>query len=920
MSATTNNLKLTFANGNDSLDVRHFSAHESINDLFELSILAISDDPDIDITGLVGKGAIFKLETPNHRALYPTRVWGGVVAHMSQVHAQPPPGQSMYHLMIVPDLWRTTLRVNNRIYEHKDTPTIVREVLFEWKIDVVNKLKDKYALHEYVVQYGETDYDFVSRLLEDAGITYFFHQDADSGKGQAITKLVLTDKPTDKEFERPGILAYAHHTTPRFGADPDYCTTVTLTQRNKPGKFIQRDFNFRTPLLKSKIEFGSGDPIEDKYEQYDYLPGAFWWDTKKPEKDVADVDNAPNNDEQGEGPKLSRRILEAERRRRILVSFHTNATDLAPGKIVGVNQDSPHKNHPRADLAPDKKILLIETHIEGQHNGEWTMTANGVFAAEPYRPERKTPKPRIYGMQSAFVVGPPGQEIYTDEYGRVRVQFHWDREHKYDKASSCWVRVSQNWAGGSFGMMNIPRVGHEVLIGFYEGDPDRPVIMGRVYNETSPVPWTLPDNATKSGWRSNSLPTKTKLGYNELSFEDAAGKEEIHLQAENDLSYVVKSTETINIGNSRSAKVGKTEKLDVFKFKASHIGESETIGVGEHFVLSVVTDTGYEIKDKSIASSTGKEQASLTLVGGDISFNAAAQLVMRAGKGIQITSSGGDIKVQGGSQVRVNDHEEGGDPKLDHVPPYDPPAAPKGGPNGTKPVIPSGQGSFDKPGQLEDVNTDPKPPPETTAKPGAPGDAAAAGAAAPAAAADGKKTISFPDNVCKQFGQQMKDSFPGGKSQEHGGILVTDADGNMQLRNAGAGLDPKGGSWSPNRTVEKGDTTLGLFHTHPYDKSEGGYSNVSFSGQDAALVANSSPETMTVVRSGDGLFVLKPTAKTPHDIDYEKTNNDTNRRIQELVTGGMAFDAASRKATLENANKLNMEYYEGQNCTATQVN
>jgi type VI secretion system secreted protein VgrG len=712
MSTTSNNLKLAFANGNDALDVRHFSVHETVNELFEVSILAISDDVDIKIDDLVGKGAAFKLQTPNHQATHDTRVWAGVVAHMSQVHAEPAPGQSMYHLMIVPDLWRTTLRKNNRIYEHKDTPTIVRELLMEWKIDVVNKLKDKYPWHEYCVQYGETDYDFVCRLLEDAGITYFFHQDATSGKGAAITKLVLTDKPTDKEFERKGKLAYAGHATPRFGADEDFCASVTVTQRVKPGKFILRDYNFRAPLLKSIATGVSGKAEEDKYEQYDYLPGGFWWDTKKVTDPVADRDHGPNNDEAGEGKKLIQRSLEAERRRRLLVSFHTNAIDLAPGKLVGINQESTKKNHPRASLAPDKKLLLIETHLEGQHNGEWSMTATGVFAAQPYRPERKTPKPRIHGLQSAFVVGPPGEEIFTDEFGRVRVQFHWDREHVYDDKSSCWVRVSQNWAGGKFGMMNIPRVGHEVLVGFFDGDLDRPIIMGRVHNETSPVPWTLPDNATKSGWRSNSLPSKSHLGYNELSFEDSAGNEDLHIQAEKNLSYVVKSAETSNIGNARSVTIGKSDSVDVGKTMTVHVGETHMTGVGEEYDLSIGPTTGYRIKDKSIVSSTGL--GCITLTNGDISLDGGGQIRIHAGKGVVISSSGGEIKIQGGPQVRFDDVGEGPAPQVAKVPAADPPAGPAGGPVGTKPVIPSGKGSFDLPGPVDDVDTSPKPPPAAT--------------------------------------------------------------------------------------------------------------------------------------------------------------------------------------------------------------
>ncbi len=735
MTATSNNLKLAFANGNETLDVRHFSIHEAMNELFEVSVLAISDDADVDLDALVGKGAALTLHTPNYQALHDKRVWTGVVAHASQVHAQDPPGQSMYHVMIVPDFWRTTLRRGSRIFQHKDVPTIVKELLSEWEITPdTSLLKDTYPALEYVVQYAETDFAFISRLLEEAGITYFFKHDATSGKGADITKLVLTDKPTDKSFERTGVIAYAGHMTPKFGGDQDFCATVLVTQRMKPGKFTVRDFNFRTPLLKSYQATSSGKADEDKYEQYDYVPGSFWVDTKKVEKPVADKDNAPNNDEPGAGKDLVKRSMEGERRRRLQVSFHTNAIDLCPGKIVGINQESLATDHPRKDLAPDKKILLIESTLEGEATGEWTQSVTGVFAEFPYRPERRTPKPRIYGVQSAFVVGPPGQEIYCDEYGRVRVQFHWDREGKYDEKSSCWIRVSQGWAGGSFGMMNMPRVGHEVLVEFFEGDPDRPVITGRAHNETSPVTWALPDEHTKSGWRTNTTPSKSKLGYNEMVFEDKAAQEFIHFQAENLLSYVVKDSESASIGASRSAAIGGPggkdgpvglDMLDVGKTISMHVGETYTIGVGKQYALSVGKTTGIVISDKLITMSTG--HASVTLLNGNIAIHAEDVVLFHAGTSLEVTTASNRVIVQGGPQVQINPSGAGKAPTVAQVPAATAPSPPSGGPPGTPPVIPTGRTGLEKPGAVDEAklagpgdDLDPAPPPRAKPPPVAP--------------------------------------------------------------------------------------------------------------------------------------------------------------------------------------------------------
>ncbi len=708
MPPTNNNLKLAFASlGPDVLDVRHFSVHEAMNELFEVSILASSHDDNIDFDSVVGKGAAFKLETGNYKAGTPVRVWAGVVAHMSQVHAEPPPGVSVYHIMIVPMFWRTTLRRNSRIYQHKTTPVIVQELLAEWKITPVMKLKETYKKHEYCVQYGETDFAFISRLLEDAGISFSFSHEVTKGKGEDITKLALNDTP-HKEAQRPGKLSYGGHQTPASGSTEDFAATVTVTQRVKPGKFTIRDFDFRlAPNLPLVAKAQSGSKPEDVYEQFDYVPGAFWWDTEKKEKPVADRDHAPKTDTD-ESKLIIKREMDAERRRKLLVSFHTNALDVAPGTICGINQESENKNHPRPDLAPDKKLLIVETSFEGEQNGEWSKTATGVFAEFTYRPERRTPKPRIYGVQSALVVGPDGQEIFTDEYGRVRVQFHWDREHKYDENSSCWMRVSQAWAGGGFGMMNIPRVGHEVLVEFFEGDPDHPVVTGRVHNGTTTVPWTLPQSQTKSGWRSNSLPSKTKLGFNEISFEDAANHEEIHIQAERNLSFVVKSTESTDIGAARSIRVGGIDSLDVGQQHQVKVGKEYTTDVGVAYAVSVGPTTGIQMfADGTIVLSTGA--SSIKMKGGNIDINAEGSVCIHSGADSKMTSASGDITIQGGPNVVINNEDAGEAVNVTTVKPAKKPGGPAPGSPGTKPFIPTGGGTIDKPLGVDDVTLDPPP-------------------------------------------------------------------------------------------------------------------------------------------------------------------------------------------------------------------
>jgi type VI secretion system secreted protein VgrG len=218
-------------------------------------------------------------------------------------------------------------------------------------------------------------------------------------------------------------------------------------------------------------------------------------------------------------------------------------------------------NHPRADLAEDKTLLVTELNIEGTPGEEWSIRGRAVFAAEPYRPLLVTQKPRLHSVQSATVVGEPGDEIHTDEFGRVRVQFPWDREGRNDDMSSCWIRVSQGWAGMGFGAIMIPRVGQEVLVGFLEGDPDQPIIVGRVYNGLNKTPYKLPDHKTRSSIKSDSSPGSD--GFNEIMFEDQKERELVYEQAQKNRRRLVKNDEAATVGRDRERLVMGNELLTI---------------------------------------------------------------------------------------------------------------------------------------------------------------------------------------------------------------------------------------------------------------------------------------------------------------------------------------------------------------------
>lgn len=334
------------------------------------------------------------------------------------------------------------------------------------------------------------------------------------------------------------------------------------------------------------------------------------------------------------GVERAHKQLEAMRATRRNISFESNVMDLAPGTIMSIGQ------HSRSDLKSDQKLMVTESSLEGTHDGEWSMSHSAMFADLPYRPPMKTGKPVIQGMQSALVVGPAGEEIYTDEHGRVRVQFHWDREGGHNDNSFCWVRVSQGWAGSGFGMIALPRVGQEVLVAFLEGNPDHPVVVGRLFNATSPVPYDLPANKTKSGWKSDSTPGSG--GYNEISFEDAKGRELVYVQAERDLEKLVKRNEAIAVGNDR--------RTDIAAVDESHIGVRYNVTMkpgeagGEGGNGEKTGPTFYEMVDKRIHLTTG--EASITLDGPNITMQAKGRIF--------IHSTDNDVEILGGPWVKIN--------------------------------------------------------------------------------------------------------------------------------------------------------------------------------------------------------------------------------------------------------------------------
>jgi type VI secretion system secreted protein VgrG len=591
-------LQLSLDSG-EPLSVRRFTVEESVSTLFSVSIWARSENAALDLESLVGKGASFRVM---HGARFleggGTRTWTGVCSHAEQIQAETT-GLSSYHLRIVPRLYLLTQRTNYRIFQHLAIPDIVDALLAEGRVPHQWRItRSKYPKLELKVQYGESDYTFMSRLLEEAGIGFVF-ADRD-GKG---TELTLDDALPSRE-ERP-MLPYADN--PNQAAEKEFVTRVRLSHEVRPGAFTLRDFDFRNPGFPLFAEAPKAAGAEAAYEQYQYRPGQFLIETEGGgDTPVAD-DQAVARHVAAYGNEQAARALVATRVGRRNVAFDTNVYDICPGSIFRMSL------HPHQELAEDCRLLVLESRMEGSHDGTWQSSARAVFAAEPYAPTAKTPKPSVVGVQTAQIVGPAGEEIHTDEFGRVRVQFPWDRQGKFDDHSSCWVRVSQGWAGTGFGMLVLPRIGQEVLIGFLHGDPDQPVVVGRVFNAIEDVPYKLPDHKTRSTWKSDS--SIGHQGFNEIMFEDLEGKELVFMQAEKDLRKLVKHDETITVGNDRQKWVLKNElettgenRTEVTGVNRTEITDgNRTTIIGED-ALKIVQRDEYEITEGKMMVVVGGDQ------------------------------------------------------------------------------------------------------------------------------------------------------------------------------------------------------------------------------------------------------------------------------------------------------------------------
>jgi type VI secretion system secreted protein VgrG len=665
-------VKVTTPFGKDVLLLTRFAGVEQVSQAFHYDLSLVSERGDLDPDKILGKPLTVSL---TYDPAKPPRYFHGIVTEFAQVGF----GATLheYHAIVRPWFWLLTRAADCRIFPGKTVPVIFKEVCKQAGFsDVEERLARTYDPWDYCVQYRETDFNFLSRLLEQEGIFYYFEHAQDKHV------LVLTDDVSKcSSFFGYEAVPYYPPSVTIAQRTRDHLQSWTFQKSFQPGTFATRDYDFQHPTpIPAGTSSISRAHNATKFEVFDFPAEATKLDSSGVER-VAKV-----------------RVEELQAAQ-MLARGQGDAAGLAAGKLFRLT------GYPRIDL--NIQYLVTSTSIElssndygsgGQSKGvQFAIAMEAVDAREIYRPARITPKPVIHGTQTAVVVGPKGEEIHTDEFGRVKVQFHWDRYGKLDGEKACFIRVAQVWAGKNWGGIHIPRIGQEVIVSFLEGNPDDPLIIGSVYNGSNKPPYDLPANKTQSGVKSRSSQNGTTENFNEFRFEDLKGSELVFLHAEKDQTIEVehdeshsvghdrkkdvKNNETTSIGKDRTESVGQNESITITKNRTESVGGNETIDITKDYSQSIGGSRTLTVeKDESVTISGARteqvaknedvtiEKDRTHSVGGKDSLSVGKQLlidvgdeiVLRTGSAsITLSKDGGivikgsDISIQGSGGINV---------------------------------------------------------------------------------------------------------------------------------------------------------------------------------------------------------------------------------------------------------------------------
>ncbi|MCQ4249200.1 type VI secretion system tip protein VgrG [Pseudomonas stutzeri] len=614
------------------LQILEFSGREAISQPYRFELELVCERPDIDLESLLQQSAFLAF------------AGSGAGIH-GQIHhaAQGESGKRLtrYRLVLVPRLAYLTHRTNQRIFQHLSVPQIIARVLEEHGILAGDSHRFDlgpviYPERDYCVQYDETDLHFIQRLCEEEGIHYHFRH-SETGH-----MLVFGDDQT----VFPTLAPVAYQQDSGLVADEPVIKRFGVRVETRTSRVTRRDYDFENPRLT--MEAAVQIDIQPDLEDYDY-PGRF-------------VDRE-------RGKHLSRRALERHRHDFELAEGASDQPLLVSGHFLSLSE------HPRGDW--NQLWLLTEIHHEGKQPQvlEESITDSAPYGAQdpvddtgftqgyrnhftatpwtvPFRPTLDHPKPRILGSQSAVVTGPPGEEIHCDEYGRVKVQFFWDRHGQADDKTSCWLRVSSSWAGDQYGAIAIPRVGMEVLITFLEGDPDQPLITGCLYHKENAVPYELPANKTHSVFKTLSSPGGG--GYNELRIEDRKGAEQIYVHAQRDWDQNIEHDQKIRVGHERhdTVEANSYSEFRAEEHRTTHADRRSEIKANDHLTVG---------NNQHVKIGTGQ----FIEAGNEIHLSSGLKVVLEAGSELTFKAAGSFIKLDAagitmvGPMIRMN---SGGSP------------------------------------------------------------------------------------------------------------------------------------------------------------------------------------------------------------------------------------------------------------------
>ncbi|WP_321470260.1 type VI secretion system Vgr family protein [uncultured Paludibaculum sp.] len=650
-------IKLTTPLGADFLLPEGFEISEGISTLFRMEIEAVvTPVEDLVFDRLLGQKVTIELKMPNDTSRY----FNGIVSRIAQGHRTY--DAAFFTLEVVPKFWLMTRVERSRIFQQKTVPDILKEVL---GADAQFQLVGTFEPREYCVQYRESDFAFASRLMEEEGIFYFFkHSDGDH-------KMIVANSPAKHtDVADPKTVIYEEL---RGGTRAENRISVwTKSQEIQSGKVTLWDHTFEIPAqnleaTKTIMETAAAGTVTHKLnaggaaslELYDY-PGGY---AKR-----FDGVSKSGGDQAGNLQKIftdnTRTVeirMQSEAVNALTIQGESNCMQLSAGSKFELDRH----------FSDNGTYVLTSVQHSARHpmgsersmeSFTYTNSFTCIPQAVPYRPPRVTPIPTVRGTQTAVVVGPAGEEIYPDKYSRVKVQFHWDREGRKDANSSCWVRVATLWAGKQWGMIHIPRIGQEVIVDFLEGDPDRPIIVGSVFNAEQMPPYTLPDNKTQSGIKTRSSKQGTADNCNEFRFEDKKGSEEVYLHAEKDMLVEVENDEVRKVDHDRTTTIKNDETKTV-----TDGNETITIKTGKQ-TITIQGDQTLLIKqgNQSTTLDMGNQSTKLKMGNqttkidlGKAETEAMQSIELKVGQSsikvdqMGVTIKGMMIKIEGQIQVQV---------------------------------------------------------------------------------------------------------------------------------------------------------------------------------------------------------------------------------------------------------------------------